>query len=303
MKNPGIDLRKYIVISAWHACNNDCTICMLSDVKDKMPAMGFDLFRNVVERIADDNRFESLILSGAEITTFEALEKYVRFATSLGRFKKIQIQTNGRKLSDMDYVERLIDAGVNEFFISVHGLKQTHDAITRVPGSFDETMGGIRNLEDKDVNVMTNTVLNKLNYPGIPGLMTDLCQLPISEIHMWNFYPMESTDTRDLVVSMKEFLALLPKVLSIVEPSGKPLVLKSFPECLSIEEPGFFDSGYPETLIPDVFWKKFGENRFGTCVYKDQCDDWECWGLSGAYIEKYGDERGLLSPIKGQEGD
>ncbi len=292
-----VDLTEYIVLSVWYGCNNDCTICMLAGLKKQMPALEFDVFGNYVNDIINDATYSNLILSGGEVTTFEDLDRYLEFASSRGWFKKIQIQTNGRRLCDKGYVQRLVDCGANEFFVSIHGLEETHDAITRTSGSFSETMEGLHNLEGLDVNVITNTVLTKANRHDVVPLMTHLCALPVSEIHLWNFYPMERTDTRDLVVSMSDFAALLGELLPVFRSSGKPLILKSFPQCLSVGEPAFFDSGYPATIIPDVFWRKFGESGFGTCFYRTQCRDRECWGLSSAYIKKYGAERTVLSPF------
>ena len=292
-----IDLGQYIVISIWFGCNNNCTICMLSELKKELPAIGYEQFKKVLIDIKNHGRFENLILSGAEVTTFDGLDKYVEFAASLGWFKKIQIQTNGRRLKDKDYLKHLIDCGVNEFFISIHGLNEIHDTTTRTPGSFKESLEGLRNLADFDVNVISNTVLTKRNYNNIPHFIEFLAQEKVSEIHLWNFFPMEKTDSRDLVVSMKDFVVLLPKIFSIVKSCGKVLVLKSFPECLSMGEPGFFDSLFPVTLLPDRFWMKFSECGFGMCVYRDKCKARECWGLSSAYVQKYGDERELLSPI------
>jgi MoaA/NifB/PqqE/SkfB family radical SAM enzyme len=168
-----------------------------------------------------------------------------------------------------------------------------------MPGSFKETREGLRNIEAFNVNVISNTVLTKTNLHDMTRLMTFLSNEKISEIQLWNFFPMERTDTRDLVVNMKDFTKLLPEILSIAKRAGTGLVLKSFPECLSMGEPGFFDSLFPVTVLPDVFWRKFGESGFGTCIYRqrEECKAWKCWGLSSAYIEKYGDERNLLKPI------
>ena len=294
-----VDLTQYVVISICFSCNNDCSICMLSGLKRKFPAIGFDRFKKVIIDIVNSGRFENLILSGAEVTTFNDLDKYVQFAASLGWFKKIQIQTNGRRLSEKGYLRHLIDCGVNEFFISIHGLDDVHDAVTRTSGSFDELAAGLKNLEAYDVNVISNTVLTKTNLHDMARLMTFLSNERISEIQLWNFFPMERTDTRDLVVSMKDFTEVLPEILSIVKRAGKPLVLKSFPECLSMGEPGFFDSLFPVTVLPDVFWRKFSESGFGTCIYRqrEECKAWKCWGLSSAYVQKYGDERNLLKPM------
>jgi MoaA/NifB/PqqE/SkfB family radical SAM enzyme len=294
-----IDLTKYIVISICFGCNNDCTICMLSGLKRKLPAIGFDNFKKVIIDIVNEGRFENLILSGAEVTTFDDLDRYIQFASSLGWFKKIQIQTNGRRLGDKAYLKHLIDQGINEFFISIHGLEEVHDAITRARGSFKETMEGLKNLEAFDVNVISNSVLTRTNFHDMARLMAFLSKERISEVHFWNYFPMERTDTKDLVVSMRDFIGLLPEILAIMKPVGKALVLKSFPECLSIGEPGFFDSLFPVTLLPGLFWREFGECGFGTCFYRERgrCKAWQCWGLSSAYIQKYGDERDLLNPM------
>ena len=298
MDHVRVDLKKYVVLSIWHNCNSDCSICMLADVKSDMPVVEFDLYRDYIDEIIQTGRYENLILSGAEVTTFEDLEKYVRHAASTGYFKKIQIQTNGRRLRDRKYIKNLIDAGVSEFFVSIHGLETVHDSVTRVPGSFRETMAGLAYLEDFQVNVITNTVLTRSNLPDIVPLMDRLANSHVSEVHLWNYYPMEETDTRDLIVSSTDLIGPLGGLLPVIVKSGKPLILKSFPQCLSFGQPVYFDSGYPATIIPDLFWRKFSESGFGTCIYRDRCGDLECWGLSKAYIRKYGDERELLSPLR-----
>lgn len=291
-----VDLSEYIVISLWWGCNNNCSICMLSGIDRALPVIGLDSYKKALIDIIDEGRFKNLILSGAEVTTFHDLDRYIQFAKSLGWFKKIQIQTNGRMLQDKEYLNHLIDWGVNEFFVSIHGTEDVHDTITRTRGSFRETMKGLKNLEDFDVNVISNTVLTKPNSRDIPELMKLLASQKISEINLWNFFPMEKTDSRDFVVSMNDFVQLLPGIQETIRPSGKALVLKSFPECLSIGSPGFFDNGFPVTILPDPFWREFSECGFGRCIYRDRCRSDTCWGLSSAYIHKYGDERDLLSP-------
>jgi len=295
----GIDLSRYAVIPIWYHCNNDCSICMLAKVKNRLDTVNPAQFRSLVRGLVKDGRYDGLILSGAEITTFEHLELYVREAASYRRFKKIQIQTNGRHLASPDYVERLVDAGVNEFFISVHGMEPVHDAITRVPGSFRETMEAIANLAGYPVNIITNTVLTRINYHEIVPLLRMLCAMPIHELHIWNYFPMERSDTHDMIVSIPEVTALFPDIVKVLSTAGKQLVLKGFPECISPGDPCFIDSRFPLNLIQDDFWAEFGKNGFATCYYREMCSSKKCWALSRAYIEKFGDEHLLLSPRRG----
>jgi len=299
MNENRIDLGKYCVISIWFGCNNDCAICMLWKIKSNLPAIGFDRYKKVLVDLMRDGRFENLILSGAEVTTFSDLEHYVRFAASLGCFKKIQIQTNGRRLSDRGYLERLLECGVNEFFVSIHGFEETHDAATSTPGSFRETLAGLRNLADCDVNVISNTVLTKENYEELPEFVDFLGGECVREIHLWNYFPMDSTDRLDRIVSLTDLQRLLQTLRVLSETARKPIVLKSFPLCLPAGPPIFLDSVFPVTVLPDRFWQEFGKSGFGKCFYREagQCSTVECWGLSIAYMNKYGDERGLLKPV------
>ncbi len=291
-----IDLALYTVIPLWYGCNNNCVICMLAPVKGKLQAVDFDLFKKLVIDIAASGACRRLILSGGEVTTFADLERYVGFAAGLGCFDMIQIQTNGRRLSDAGYLRRLIEAGVNEFFISVHGPREAHDAISRVPGSYDQTMEGIDNLQEHPVNVLTNTVLTSLNYAGLPSFLSGMAN-NASEMQVWNFFPMEERDARDLIVPVKDLMRLVGDVLPALRSARKPLVLKAFPECLPVCDPVFLDSDFPVALIPDFFWKCLERSGFGACVYKDACRAKKCWGLSGPYAAKYGDERDILSPV------
>jgi MoaA/NifB/PqqE/SkfB family radical SAM enzyme len=268
---------------------------MLSGMRGSLPPTGFDKYKSILTEARDRGKFEGLILSGAEVTIFDDLERYISFASSLGCFRKIQIQTNGRRLGDREYLKRIIDLGVNEFFVSIYGTEEIHDALTRVKGSYRETMDGIRNLEAYDVNVVTNTVLSKVNRHDIPGLMASLLGERISETHLWNFFPMEESDTGGLLVSMNDLFALLGELVQVIEPAERPFVLKGFPECINVG-PFCLDSVFPATSLPEGFWEKFSKSGFGTCVHRARCSSNTCWGLSRAYINKFGDERGLLVP-------
>ena len=272
---------------------------MLGKVRGRLPGIGFDRFHQAILAVRQGGWYENLILSGGEVTTFDLLDRYVRSAASLGWFKRIQIQTNGRRLSDGGYLDHLIDSGVNEFFVSLHGVGATHDAATGVAGAFAQTLAGLKNLSSRHVNVISNTVLTRDNFAEIPRLVRFLGQTCASEIHLWNYFPMESVDRRHLLVPLGEVALMLPQLRQIVQAAGKVMVLKSFPLCLAVEAPVYLDSIFPRTVLPDRFWQEFGRCGFGQCVHRAAglCRTQECWGLCSAYVEKYGDERGLLRPV------
>lgn len=294
-----VDLSDYCVVSVWFGCNSRCSICMLSRVQEPLPPIGLDRFRAVVTEVARRRVHGGLILSGGEVTTFDDLPQYVRLAASLNWFRKIQIQTNGRRLRDSDYVAQLVDSGVNEFFVSIQGLEHSHDATTGVPGSFAETVAGLRNVARHDVNAISNTVLTTRNLRDIGPLFVRLSQTGVSEMQLWNYFPMGPTDPAGMVVGLDALAALLPELSRVAASSGKPVVLKSFPQCLDPGEPLCFDSLFPATALPDRFWRQFEECGFGQCFHRrtGQCRSWQCWGLSSAYLRRFGDARERLRPM------
>jgi MoaA/NifB/PqqE/SkfB family radical SAM enzyme len=292
-----INFDRYATVPVWYHCNSKCSICMLEQHIGLLPTVGLEEFQRIVAEIVNHAEHDCLIVSGAEITTFEPLELYVRFARSLDWFRTIQIQTNGRRLAGKDYARRLVEAGVNEFFISFHGTEPIHDAITGVKGSFREAVDAVGNLAAMPgVSLLSNTVFNTQNAASLPALAEFLVTLPVSEIQIWNYFPMAPTDSKGLVANLRELLAVLPRLNAIVAPSGKPLVLKSFPECLPVGDPAVVDNVLSFTLIDDAYWKDFRTQRFGLCVHKPICEAKHCYGLCEAYREKFGDERELLKP-------
>ncbi len=75
--------------------------------------------------------------------------------------------TNGRKLKDKAYVEKLEKAGLDFVQITLESHKPlVHDKMTGAKGSWKETLAGIRNAVQSQIYVSTNTTLSKQNAPS-----------------------------------------------------------------------------------------------------------------------------------------
>lgn len=180
-------------------------------------------------------------------------------------------------MSDAAYLKNLIRWGANEFFVSVQGLEETHDAVTRTAGAFRETMAGLDNLSVSGIDFITNSVVTRRNLRELPALMDYLAGRGAGEVHLWNFFPMRGTDNQDLIVSVRELISMLPYLSSVMRRAGKPLIFKGFPKCLDAGSPVFFDSRFPATVLPETFWAGFQECGFGTCAYRGTCQAGDCW--------------------------
>ncbi len=171
---------KKVSLTLGYKCNNNCRICAVAN-KRKWGDRTTREVESELEQIKNPQN-KSLVLTGGEVTIRKDIFEIIRYAKFLG-FKKIEIQTNGRMCSQLNFTQRLIKEGVNTFLVSIHGHnKKTHDFITRCPGSFLQTTAGIKNLTKFKINLITNTVVNKFNYRYLPKIAKLLIGLGVKRI-------------------------------------------------------------------------------------------------------------------------
>lgn len=165
----------FVVETSSH-CNNNCIFCM--EPRDRA-ARGCT--PEILRKAARD--FSRVDFATGEPTLNPKLPEYVESAAEAG-FSDISITTNGRMLAARGYAKRLVDAGLNKFKVSIHGPSaEIHDAMTRTPGSFRQTLAGIRNVsllkEERDLTLTTLTTVTKLNYQSLPESLRLFLHFPV----------------------------------------------------------------------------------------------------------------------------
>ena len=88
-------IRLYINLT--NKCNSDCPFCCMYSGKEKNTFMGFENFKEIIDRHSDD--FE-LQLEGGEPLLHPFMFLLLWYAYSTGRCKKIIILTNGKLVED-----------------------------------------------------------------------------------------------------------------------------------------------------------------------------------------------------------
>ncbi len=140
-------------------CNQSCLFCNISDA-DRVQKKS-EIRKKLDESVKKNYQ---VIFSGGEPTIDKDMLKIARYASSIG-FTELNIQTNATVCSDIDYAIELVLAGVNFALVSLHSDKaDISDGLTRVPGSFEKTLLGIRNLLDLGVDVTLAHVINTKNH-------------------------------------------------------------------------------------------------------------------------------------------
>ena len=294
------DHAAYVSLTMEFRCNLKCVHCMIEGTMDRLAPESDAHFEALLAQNARERRWTGLILTGSEITLRRDLPDLARRARASG-FEHVRIQTHGMHLGQPSFCRRLVEAGIDEFFVSIAGSDAaSHDGLTLVPGSFERALRGLETLDAMyGVATLTNTVVTARSYRLLPGIVERLAHLKrLTQMEFWVYFPMAERDAKDLVAPHAEILPYLREAVLQARALGRAVEVKNFPECLLGELGDALVNGQPELHIDPDFWREFERNGFYQCVHRDACTSRECLGLNTAYIAKFGTEAELLKPLR-----
>jgi len=289
----------YVELTMHFKCNLKCEHCMIEGTMDWLRPESMDDFERILAQNAQQGLWKGLILTGSEVTLRRDLPELAHAARASG-FEHVRVQTHGMRLAEEAYCRELVEAGVDEYFVSLTAADAaSHDAITGVAGSFDRTLRGLENLEAfSGVVSLSNTVVTRRSYRQLPAVVERLRHLRrLAQMEFWNYWPMRETDDKDLVVSHLEVLPFLREAIARARACGRSVEVKNFPECLLGEDADALNNDQPKLIIDPEFWPEFMRNGFHQCVHRSHCGARRCLGLNTAYINKFGWQADLLVPL------
>ncbi len=278
-------------------CNNKCDFCAQGHKRDictdRTPQRVYADLAAAYKRGA-----RGVVFTGGEPTMHPSVVDFVARAKKLG-YQKIQLQTNGRTFAYPSLLERLRKAGANEMGPSLHGAKaETHDGLTHAPGSFLQTVSGIRNAARMGFNVITNTVITSANYRELPALAGILVKLGVTQYQFAFVHIIGSAlENKKWIVPKKtEIMPWVKKGLDAGIKSGIACYTEAIPFCLMQG----YENCVAERIIPegpvadgDKFIENYGDYRRNegktkgprcrTCKYFKICE-----GPWREYPEIYG---------------
>jgi MoaA/NifB/PqqE/SkfB family radical SAM enzyme len=156
----------YVEVTVHFRCNLKCLPCMIEGTMDWLRPETDDQLDKILVQNAGERRWRGLTLTGSEVTLRPDLPDLARRARRHG-FEHVRIQTHGIRLADKAYARELVEAGIDEYFVSFSVTAAdaaTHDSITGVAGSFGRTLRGLETLDEFDVTSLTNTVVTQRSY-------------------------------------------------------------------------------------------------------------------------------------------
>lgn len=173
-----------VIVNITYQCNNHCVFCAVGNrVKQDL---SLDYIKEVLARYREQG-VGLCDLDGGEPTLHPDLIEIVSHARKLG-YRTINITSNGRRLAYKDFARRLLASGITSLLISIHGPDAaTHDEITGVPGSFQETMQGIQKclaLAPEGLDFGVNTTLSIHNFRRLEELVNLLFSIGVRKFNV-----------------------------------------------------------------------------------------------------------------------
>ena len=177
-----------------YRCNNDCGHCYNVEHPSLTPSLSPDgsgeqgkrgeLFTADWKRVLDlawQMGVPHIIFTGGEPTLREDLPELIAHAEQNGQITGLN--TNARRLSDAQYVEKLVTAGLDHVQITLESSEmEIHDQMVRSHGAFTQTVKGLKNALASRLYVMTNTTMLRTNVQTIPATLDFLADLGVPTI-------------------------------------------------------------------------------------------------------------------------
>jgi len=177
--------RKWVRLT--RICNNNCIFCL-----DKDNQNGTVIPFPEIESKLKSGRKQGCvraILSGGEPTLHPDYIRIIKRAKELG-YNYIQTVTNGRMFAYKKFLERCVEAGLNEITFTLPGhTKKLFEAQTRTKGSYEQTLKGVINALRAGLIVSADIVINKFTYKHLLKIIKFYVNLGVREFDLLQVMP------------------------------------------------------------------------------------------------------------------
>jgi len=141
----------------------------LKQLKDRIGSLdAFDRKGNLID--------DKICLTGGEPTIHPDFLKIMAFVRKRFPQSIIEIDSNGRRFFYSSFTKKFLSFKNINLCISLHGFNaETHDAVTRTPGSFDQTVKGLENIfkyKELGLNeIELRIIITKITYKYVEKIL------------------------------------------------------------------------------------------------------------------------------------
>lgn len=162
-----------------YRCNNACSHCYNGRPRN-YPELNTEDWFSILDDLWKLG-IPHIVFTGGEPTLREDLPALIKHAEKNGQITGLN--TNGRKLKDPEYLDLLVESGLDHVQITLEShLPEIHDRMVNHSGAWEDTVAGIKNVLGTRLYVMTNTTMLTHNSPTIPATLEFLAELGLPTV-------------------------------------------------------------------------------------------------------------------------
>lgn len=200
-------------------CQNNCIHCYAGGPHET-PELSTAQWKEAIDKLSSIGVF-ILTFTGGEPTLREDLPELLLYAQNKGMVTGLI--SNGRRLKDKAYVETLEKAGLDFVQVTLESHKPAvHDLMTASPGSWVETVAGIRNAVTSQIYVTTNSTLSKHNAADFLVTVDFIKQLDVAAFgcNSLIYSGKANAVSEEFALTFDDLNELLPKIRAKAQQLG-----------------------------------------------------------------------------------
>lgn len=226
---------KVAILEVAYSCNLYCKFCynpwQATGVQQyyKKKVLSPRDFFTIIDKLKEWG-VDNLAFSGGEPLLNKDIFEIARYSKNRG-FKN-SLLTNGLLCAKL---AKEIAENFNVVQISIHGLKETHEELTGVKGSFSRALEGVITLMDYSIAMSAVIVVNRLNLHDLRDTIALVASMDMNSVLINRFLPggRGLRNARSLSLKKEELVEMLNVVEEACEEYGiPPFVGTPTPPCL-----------------------------------------------------------------------
>ncbi len=269
---------RYKEIFLGNRCNNKCLYCLYR--RGNLLEPDFNTLTTDLKRGQED----SIAFYGGEPTLRNDLLDIIHAAQKNG-YRRIKLITNGQAFSDNQTLHQIVNAGCYLFEIKLWGSNSDlHDYLTQTPGSFWQTIQGLKNLQGLSCNkfIYLRIPICNQNYTDIINIITTGINLGVNRVVL---------SLQDHNLRFKDLLPHIKFAINISILNRVWILTEGLPFCVmqGLEHHiGEIYYGHRNIIDPKSY-KHHKQCR--DCMFGETCH-----GIEVEYLTRFGDAE--FSPVK-----
>lgn len=205
-------------------CNNNCLFCAADyQLNNNQSAISYEDFGRILSTFSIGHG-DIIVLNGGEPTVHPYFSDFVKLSKHAGAY--VDLFTNGKKLANLQFCERIIDSCRMKIRIPMFGSQeQQHDRLTGFPGNFKAAWDAIDNIllakkrgfaVDLDIKLLLSKATSKDNFE-IAKQIVERCKGIKNYVISLNMLLLSNSVKKNSGIMMEQYYESVNNSISIID--------------------------------------------------------------------------------------